>query len=83
MANFAVSMELPPPTPTMASAPTSRARRAVSAAPESWGFCSTSPKTAAMQGISCIIARASGAKWRPQTSTHFLHPSSSRIAPSC
>ena len=42
-ANFAVSSELPPPTPITASAPASRASRAVSIAPASCGFGSTAP----------------------------------------
>ena len=81
-ANFAVSMELPPPTPITASAFVSRARRVVSITPESCGFCSTPPKTAVMRLSFSIMAFAVGAKCLPQAITQRCTPSSSRISPS-
>ena len=74
-ANFAVSRELPPPTPITASAPVSRARRAVSAAPVSCGFGSTAPKTAFTAGTLSLSASACGAKCRPQAITARSMPS--------
>ena len=68
-ANFAVSSALPPPMPMTASARCSRASRAVSAMPESWGLASTLPNTAQTASSRSLSFSASGAKCLPQAIT--------------